>query len=114
MTAAPKPKCPGCDKDTDRAGGLCGFCRAAVVELRPARKAFNANTALTEVRRLSDQWVVTGLTSQEVDALVTLITEIDTHITEGGYPPDDWDGEVGWEETPVPVKRTQTVKTDLL
>lgn len=101
----PSPECPGCHKRTERGGGLCAWCRPAVIALRPLRGGWQSNARLEEIRQLQGQWVINGLSPGDVDRLVMLSTELDKQLSGDGYLPDDWDPEVGWEETPVPAPR---------
>lgn len=111
-----KARCHGCGNTTDRPGGLCAYCRAAVIHLRPMREQFDSNVALTRLRHLVAEWTEHGLTARQVDEMVSMTAELDHQLKEYGYLPDDWDPDSmrdGWDETPVPRAVTD-VRSDLL
>lgn len=118
MTKPKPPSCPGCERDTDKRGGLCAYCRMAVINMRPMRAQWNSNEGLNDIRRLIEKWQIEGLSPNDVDQMAATFNELDRQLSSGGWLPDEWDPDDasqrdGWEETPIP-RGVDTINSELL
>lgn len=97
--------CPGCRQPHNHPG-LCGWCRAAVIELRPGRR-LGTDDLLSTVDGLTEKYASPeGLTPRDVDALVTSVHELHTRAARGSLP-GDW-------AYPQPAPRAETVPSGRL
>lgn len=102
-------ECNGCGQPAP-GPGLCGWCRAAVIELSPLKSA-DTDELLATLREAVQQWADGTPTADGLFAAA--FTELDHRATRGELP-GDWLWPEADMEPPPPGRPVDTVRSDLL